>query len=326
MEPPIILEILDRFGKIRERHRLTQFPLRLGRGYDNDIIIDDPYISPTHLELILDGNQHLILNDNASDNGVYNIHPLQRLDSVMLHENQRVRIGHTDLRFRSCAFPVKKTVLDLTKPRGTVGKAFTMLLLPIAWALISGLLLWNNYLDTVSDASFGQVLSKTLPWLIFLPLWAFAWSIVSKIVTHRFYYLYHAVWVSVLAIAIILFDTLMQYIEFMSAIDFLADRVTLFTDVIFIAVLFYGHLHYSTTYNKRTAAIIGTSTGLVLTLVIQLSSYLAQPDFNNQPQYSGVLKPPAFVIRHGKDIDTFFADSVSLRGNANDTDDNNSDN
>ena len=314
MEPPIIVEVLDRFGKIRERHRIVEFPCRIGRGYHNDIILDDPYVSASHAELILDGNHNIILNDTASDNGVYNTHPVERIDTAMVQDNQRVRIGHTDLRFRSPQFAVKDTVKERSKPHGTLAQLGLISLLPLVWIVIAGLLLWNTYLEqAIIEVTFGQVLYKTMPFLIFLPLWAFAWSVVSKIVTHRFYYRQHAIWVSSVFIAIYLFELALQYLEFMSGIDFLSDRITLFSDIIFIALLFYGHLQYSTTYSKRKAAAIGTIIGVLLTSTIQLSSYLGQAEFSNIPQFSGILKPPVFVLQQGKSIEAFFADSAEVK-------------
>lgn len=39
----LILEVLDaRTGEVRDWHRLGTKPLAIGRGYDNDIILDDP--------------------------------------------------------------------------------------------------------------------------------------------------------------------------------------------------------------------------------------------------------------------------------------------
>jgi len=314
MEPPIIVEVLDRFGKIRERHRVGEFPCRIGRGYHNEIILDDPYVSVSHAELILDGSNNLILNDTGSDNGIYNTHPVERIDTVMVQDNQRVRIGHTDLRFRSPHFAVKATIRERARPHGATAQLGLVLLLPLVWLLVAAILLWNTYLEqAIIEVTFGQVLYKTLPFLIFLPLWAFVWSIVSKIVTHRFYYRQHAIWVSGIFITIYLFELALQYAEFMSAIDGLSDRVTLFSDVVFVAVLFYGHLNYSTTYSRRKAAMIGLIVAVLLTFTIQLSSFLGQAEFTNTPQFSGLLKPPVFVLREGKSIETFFTDSAALR-------------
>lgn len=324
MESPIVLEILDRFGKIRERHRITQFPCRIGRGYHNEIIIDDPYISPTHVELIADGNNNIILNDCSSENGTFSTHPVQRVDSTLVQENQRIRIGHTDLRLRSQHFPVRETVRVRGKPRSATVRLTAYLLIPLMWCLVGSVLLWNTYLETMVEVTFNQVLYKALPFLLFLPVWAFGWSIVSKIVTHRFYYLHHTVWVCVVLLILMAVENSLQYIEFGTAIDGLTDRVTLFTDVLFIALLFYGHMHYSTTYTRQRSAIIAMIIGVSLTLTLDLVGYLAQPPFVGQPQYSGILKPPAFAWREGKSIDAFFAHSASLSHFDEDTDTRNS--
>ncbi len=100
MEAPIIIEVLDRFGKVKERHKINRFPVSIGRSYKNDIIIDDNYVSAEHVELMVDGDGHIMATDLHSDNGLFTIHPVIRHDILTIQENQRIRIGHTDLRFR----------------------------------------------------------------------------------------------------------------------------------------------------------------------------------------------------------------------------------
>jgi hypothetical protein len=313
MEPPLILEVLDRFGKVKERVKVRDFPCRIGRNYDNDIILDDPYISPSHVELILDGNNNVVINDLRSVNGMYSLAPLKRQDSLALQDNQRIRIGQTDLRFRTTAFMVKETIQDLRKPHSVASIFGSALTLPLVWALLSAFILWNSYLESVTDVTFTQLLGKALPIFILLPLWAFAWSIVSKVVTHKFYFIYHAVWVSIALLILMSVGIALEYAEFATSMDFLNERATLVSDILLIAILFYGHLRYSTTYSKKTSGVVATLTAILLVFIITLLNYLSQPEFSNQPQFSTVLKPPAYILRDSSSVDGFFLRSDSLK-------------
>ena len=48
----IFLEVLDRRGRLLDRHRIDRCPITIGRAYANDVIVDDPYVCPTHLRLL----------------------------------------------------------------------------------------------------------------------------------------------------------------------------------------------------------------------------------------------------------------------------------
>jgi len=48
VKPPYFVELLTRDKHLKTRHRFEQLPIRIGRSYDNDLILDDPYIAPNH--------------------------------------------------------------------------------------------------------------------------------------------------------------------------------------------------------------------------------------------------------------------------------------
>jgi pSer/pThr/pTyr-binding forkhead associated (FHA) protein len=48
MERVIFVEVLDRRGRVAERAAVDQLPFRIGRGYDCDLILDDPHVDALH--------------------------------------------------------------------------------------------------------------------------------------------------------------------------------------------------------------------------------------------------------------------------------------
>jgi len=42
---PLWIEIVTRHGHLLQRHRFERDEVRIGRGYDNDLILDDPLIA-----------------------------------------------------------------------------------------------------------------------------------------------------------------------------------------------------------------------------------------------------------------------------------------
>lgn len=65
----IIVDVLPPQGETTEtRHVFDQAKVTLGRSYQNDVILDDPFISPKHLIVVIENGQFK-LKDLASKNG-----------------------------------------------------------------------------------------------------------------------------------------------------------------------------------------------------------------------------------------------------------------
>lgn len=312
MESPLVLEVLDRFGKVKERHRITQFPVSIGRGYDNDIIIDDPYVSPRHIELIEDGEGHILITDRKSENGLFSLHPLQRHEILTAEENQRIRIGHTDLRLRSNSYSVRETFLDRARPSRIHLLLTNTVMLPVFWLLAAGVFTIYDYQSSFRTVTANGILSQLLPIFMFILLWSATWSIVSKVVTHKFYFSYHAILTAVVITGFYLIDPLFEYVEFVYPVNGLADSLSLILDLILPIVLIYGNLRQSTTLSKRRAGTTAILTSFLAIGAMHLVTYLNQPGFDSQPEYSFILKAPAFNVHRGQSINQFFTDTLPL--------------
>lgn len=312
MEAPIIIEILDRFGKVKERHKVNQFPLKIGRSYKNDIILDDNYVSSEHAELMLDGDGHILVTDLHSDNGMFTLHPLVRHDILTLEEDQRIRIGHTDIRVRSENFKVKKTFFDHGKPSEWHLLMTSVLFLPLIWALTAGILLGNQYFSTPHEVHFNQLLAAVLPVFIVIMIWTFIWSVVSKIITHKFYFAYHGIFVGLLLSGFYFIELAFEYLEFIFPINGLADIFIIFSDLAFTFLLFYGHLRQSTHFTRRKTKISSAITTGLIVGTAYLIAYVNEPQYQSQPVYSSIMKPPAFALKKAVSIDDFFANTSQL--------------
>lgn len=112
MNGPFFIETLARNGDVLHRHRVDRLPITIGRGYNNDFILDDAHTAATHavVELAEDGG--LLMRDLGSQNGIV-VHG-KRQASVPVNGTTVVRLGHTRLRVRDAAFPVEAEVTDTT--------------------------------------------------------------------------------------------------------------------------------------------------------------------------------------------------------------------
>jgi len=106
----IFVEVLGRAGDLVHRHAVARLPATIGRAYDNDVILDDPYAAPHHLRLERAESGGLLLVDLDSRNGLFALDPTARVARATARPDARFRIGHTQLRIRprSHAVPVER--------------------------------------------------------------------------------------------------------------------------------------------------------------------------------------------------------------------------
>ena len=308
----LIIEILDRFGKVKERHHISEFPCKIGRGYNNQIIIDDPYISPSHLS-INTLSDSLIVTDTNSENGVFSLHPFKKQQSITIDDDSRIRIGHTDIRFRFTNHPVKEALQERTRPSKISMLLTSSFILPIVWIIFTLVLMFNNYIEDTGLVTVQSLLSDVFPLLIVLALWARGWSIVSKIVTHRFYFSYHAIWASCLTIISIFANNLVNYLEFSFSVSGSANVINFIIGIIITSILLYGHLRYSTTFSDQKSRASAIITSILLLGLVEFLSFLHVPEFSNEPEYSGIIKPAQYIFVPQQTLDEFFANTQSLK-------------
>jgi hypothetical protein len=70
MSGPWFIETLARNGDVLHRHRVDALPIRLGRGYDNDFILDDDYAPPATRVVEPDEDGAWCCATSARKNGV----------------------------------------------------------------------------------------------------------------------------------------------------------------------------------------------------------------------------------------------------------------
>lgn len=112
MSAPWTIEMLARNGEVLHRHRAAALPIRIGRAYDNDVILDDEYAAPHHAVIEPGPEGTPVMRDLGTRNGV--VHGRKRVQAVTLSGNTVVRLGHTSLRVRPSDFPVPAELRDRT--------------------------------------------------------------------------------------------------------------------------------------------------------------------------------------------------------------------
>lgn len=110
MKTGYFIEILSRNGEVQHRHHVPDLPIRIGRAYDNDVILDDVHTAAHHAIVDVDAEGALLISDQGSRNGL--IHQNKRQRQVSMTGHSVVRLGQTNLRIRSADFAVDEEAFD----------------------------------------------------------------------------------------------------------------------------------------------------------------------------------------------------------------------
>ena len=311
MGEALILEVTDQRGRVLQRHRLGAAPIGVGRGLRNGVIIDDPYIDPTHLTIAAVPDGTYRFRDLGSVNGTWEAHH-RRVAEGPVRIGSEIRIGRTTLRFASADRPVPAALYDPTGQTGIVGR----LLAPRAAALVlvgylaisAGL----KYIASSNAPSPGELLTPGLVGLLLAGIWGSAWAFTNRIVAQRFRFLAHWSWAITITTGITLLAIGFEWIGFFSpATDLGAVEGALST--VGGAWLLAGHFQLVTEWNRRRRWVIATGVAGGL---VGLIAILGRPGALNQSsvlRQTGSLKPIAARFLPASDLDSYFAKAGDLK-------------
>jgi len=178
--PAGVIEILNRSGQVLQRVAYSGGELSVGRAYDNDIIVSDPYVCAHHLAIT--GKDGIVIaRDLDSVNGTYIGRERDRVEEATLGDESLIHFGHSQMRFRKAQSPVAASWRD-TSRHGLLawfGKPW-MLVATVMLALLA--MTMDNLLDSGESMGAGELAGQLLYPLIGILVWAGFWSLINRII------------------------------------------------------------------------------------------------------------------------------------------------
>lgn len=313
MEEVIVLEVLEKSGKVRERLRLGSFPVTIGRAYDNDIILDDEYVSPRHLLIERDEQGALRAVDLNSENGLYQIPSLQRVDALAIATDNQLLVGGTHIRIRRTDFAVAPTALANRRRKSAQnmlasGRLFMPVLLTVA-----GMLLLQKYFQTFHKIKYQELILETLSPLLALLIWAGIWAFIGRILGHRAAFFAHANMVLLALLFLFGLDGFTDYYSFAFSATASSKWIEALALTLAGGVLLYGHLQLATQLRrKRVALTSGLVVGGLLGIIL-FSNHVSDAQFNSNLSYPTALKPPSGIAGRPLSPEAFFSRAEKMK-------------
>ncbi|KKO62864.1 FHA domain protein [Janthinobacterium sp. KBS0711] len=304
MKPPYYLEILAENGEVQRRQRIESLPIRLGRGYGNDFILDDPHTAAEHAIVEDDGAGGLLLRDLGSQNGV--IHRGQRQLQVALSGNSIVRLGHTRLRVRASDHPVAPELGDTTRHDWEgLRPAVAGLAMIGATAAFSN---WLSDADAFEPISYLMIVATALAGGL---VWASIWAVANRLFGHVARFGRHVFIIGCGLLAMEVWELGSSVAAYALSLEALTRYGRHMFIVIVCAMIYYHLCTIKPQHPRRfglvavVLAILGST--LILLSNLQISGRLADES------YMSVIYPPALRLSPNHTTDAFFRDAASLR-------------
>ncbi len=295
------LEVLSRHRDVAARHRLTDSVI-VGRGYDNDVILDDPYVAARHLRVFRDEVGDWIAEDLGSANGLFADHGRKRQARITLTDDAVIRIGQTYLRLRRASHAVAPERVLQHSGRSL----FAALAISGVTLVVTALMLW------LSETGEPQLRRYLVPLLI-LPLvvlgWTGIWAILNKIFAGQARFERHLLIAVSAVLASWLIERGGELLVFAAAWPSVATYDYVAVWLLSAAMIF---LHLWTIGPSHLRLKGGLVVALMVTGIAIQSVYLFDGR-DRSPREATRLLPPGARIVPVRTGDAFYADVAKLK-------------
>jgi len=307
MTPRWYIEVLARNGEVKQRQRVSELPIRLGRAYDNDFILDDQHTAAHHAIVEASADGELQIRDLGSKNGV--VHKGKRYVTMRLDGEHVVRLGHTSLRIRSGDFPVAAEVADTTLHNwegaypAMIGLGLIMLLSASdTWLFDSSKLQAIHYLLEIFSL-LGAALA-----------WSGIWTLMNRLFAGHARFGRH---IFILACGL----TVLQFWEAGSSVLAYALSLVFLTrygGLVGIAIILAMVFFHLCTINPQRAHRFGV---ICTFLTVLASGITTMTNYQNSGHpgselYMHVLLPPEFRVSKDESVKQFLDDAADLKAKA----------
>jgi FHA domain-containing protein len=308
----IFLEVLEA-DDVHARHRLDRFPVTVGRGYSNDVILDDPKVSASHLRIDRTEEGRLVLRDTGSTNGTFRVEPWARLAELELTDDARVAVGDSVLRFRSRAHVVEDTRVTAI-PVAPQGRPFERpFAFPAMLAVAVFTYLLREYLTNYQKTDWGSLALAVVAPVFVCFVWSGLWSVASKVARRVFHFGAHGTIGSLGLLGMLVIPLLIGVITYSLGLGAWVRWLYLAGYLGWVGFILFWHLRYVTRAEPRR---LMTALGVILVCfgaLTQVDSLLGEEDFSSTIDFDRTLLPPAFQLVPSKPVDSFFESTQKLQ-------------
>jgi hypothetical protein len=307
VEPLAFVEVLGRHGDVLTRYPVYRWPARSGRGYDMDVILDDPFVAPRHVQIEPVADGRFKVSDLQSVNGFSLSSSGQRVGTAEVGPEDVVRLGQTQIRIREPSYAVRPELAL---------RATALYRRPLAFAVMAagllGLVVWSAWIMTASRDEKAFLVFPAIGVCVGVGAWIAIWSLVGRTVGGRANFAAHGFVASAGLIALGLADTMIDYLSFGFNAGWLKYVAIAALAAIF-AYMIYRHLRLNSRAPQRSLGIAAAIASVAVCGAFAGLEMAGDSTREGRLPYDETLKPPAFLWVTGVAPAAFLAEGERLR-------------
>lgn len=298
------IEVLDRRGHVRERHRVEALPALIGRSYGSDVLLDDPWISPIHVRLYRDLDGSLKVEDAGSENGLWSPDRPGRVTMLPLGDGLTLLAGQTTFRIRPHDASVAATLpADAAAPAASGWERWWV---GISLAALAGVASGvSQLIGDPEEHRMAQVAGDALAMMLAIAMWAGIWALATRATWHRARFMAHYTVASAATLAIMAIVYVAEYATFLAPGLPEVEGVVALVGMVAAIAMIYGHLSVATALPRLRIAAISTLVIVGLGTIGVLVSDKKKDD-DGSPAFSAMMKPIRADLIPVQDTAAFF--------------------
>lgn len=286
-----VIEVFDRDGHVRSVHKISQWPVRIGRSPACDVVLDDLHLAGEHAQLdwVEDGATLQLLP--SLNGGWLGPRRLSGGEVAALSAEDRFQLGDTQLRWRSTAAALAPE-LPMARHQQHVSetRAFWVPALLLVWL---GLLWFEQWTSLNPGSPWIDYASAVLAPLAVVLGWAALWSLVTQLFRRRFPFMAHLRRALVGLTGLQIIGALLPLTAFAFSLPRLLALDALVSAVGMTALLWW---HASLVWPRgRRSLALGLAALLLLGGVLSVAKRQHEQRWFG-PAYMSQLPPPAFRL------------------------------
>jgi hypothetical protein len=306
----IVLELLSRKNIPLKHYKFEQDYVCVGRDFNNDLRLDDPYVCPSHMLVAIDPESgKLMVNDCQSTNGIKVNNKFVR--QATLNSHDIIKIGRTRLRIIDTKVPLAEAIhlSELEENLSWLNQSF--LAICLTFVCLSFLLL-SKYLGSVQEFSLIKALPSELGQLAILCLWPLSFAILGKVVKKESHFVsqFNLTWIVVLLANGLILLQQVAIFNIHPGTWFTWIELVIFASLVSSFIWLSLFIAFHQTNHRRN--IIACSMTFIILAPIYALGFLNTDEFSPRPSYNPILLPPTYNITSASQTDKFIDNANSL--------------
>ncbi|MFT6757174.1 MAG: hypothetical protein ACJA0M_001054 [Chitinophagales bacterium] len=295
-----VVEVHSKAGRLLSRQRMPSDSFTVGRGYNNDLLLDDPYVKAEHV--------HIKANENGDWRIVDADNPYQE---AVVKSGEALVVGKTRLKIfdATYAVPTAKNVNDFESSLISSGRLSVCVGLMLLAVVLQAA---EAYVSSASEVRWTIVFTEALVAAASFMFIAGFWALLSRLLRHEERFLPLLTVLLKVSVLMWLFDLVISLLGFNLNDPKLIFIIGSLLAGVITAYYFYACLVLVTSLRRRVQSIASLVVGVMVTLLVSADLVIGVDKFSAGVNYSGSMYPPVVIVANGISVEDFISATADV--------------